>query len=127
MTEWNAMTYAGKATILQVVQDEASRMFALAGQPGAWDAPTACESWRVKDVIGHLVDTTEGYFRSFEIARSGGGDPAAFGLAPGTSSRAPATGSPVTPPTCWCRSCSSSGSPPSSRTPTPPRSPSASP
>ena len=37
-------------------------MFALAEQPGAWDAPTACESWRVKDVIGHLVDTTEGYF-----------------------------------------------------------------
>jgi uncharacterized protein (TIGR03083 family) len=80
MTEWNAMTYAGKDTILRVVQDEASRMFALAGQPGAWDAPTACESWRVKDVIGHLVDTTEGYFRSFEIARAGGGDPGAFGL-----------------------------------------------
>ena len=81
MTEWNAMTYAGKDTILRVVRDEASRMFALAGQPGAWDAPTACESWRVRDVIGHLVDTTEGYFRSFEIARAGGGDPGAFGLA----------------------------------------------
>jgi uncharacterized protein (TIGR03083 family) len=81
MTEWNAMTYAGKDTILRVVRDEAARMFALAGQPGAWDAPTACESWKVRDVIGHLVDTTEGYFRSFEIARSGGGGPGAFGLA----------------------------------------------
>jgi uncharacterized protein (TIGR03083 family) len=81
MTEWNAMTYAGKDTILRVVQDEASRMFALAAQPGAWDAPTACESWKVKDVIGHLVDTTEGYFRSFEIARADGADPGAFGLA----------------------------------------------
>jgi uncharacterized protein (TIGR03083 family) len=81
MTEWNAMTYAGKDTILRVVQDEASRMFALAEQPGAWDAPTACESWKVKDVIGHLVDTTEGYFRSFEIARADSADPGAFGLA----------------------------------------------
>jgi uncharacterized protein (TIGR03083 family) len=81
MSEWNAMTYAGKDTILRVVRDEASRMFALAEQPSAWDAPTACESWRVKDVIGHLVDTTEGYFRSFDIARSGGADPGAFGLA----------------------------------------------
>ena len=54
-------------------------MFALAGQPGAWDAPTACESWRVKDVIGHLVDTTEGYFRSFETARAAAA-PGAFGL-----------------------------------------------
>jgi uncharacterized protein (TIGR03083 family) len=81
MTEWNAMTYAGKDTILRVVQDEASRMFALAEQPGAWDAPTACERWKVRDVIGHLVDTTEGYFRSFETARASGADPGAFGLA----------------------------------------------
>lgn len=79
--EWNAMTYAGKDTILRVVREEADRMFALAGQPGAWNAPTACESWQVKDVIGHLVDTTEGYFQAFEVARSGAEAPAAYGLA----------------------------------------------
>ena len=79
--EWNAMTYAGKPTILRVVRDEANRMFALAERPGAWDAPTACESWKVKDVIGHLVDTTEGYFRAFDLARSGVEAPAAYGLA----------------------------------------------
>jgi uncharacterized protein (TIGR03083 family) len=81
MSEWNPMTYEGKDTILRVVRDEAERMFALAAQPGAWDAPTACENWRVKDIIGHLVDTTEGYFRSFEIALGGREAPAAFGLA----------------------------------------------
>src|SRR5262249_37358027 len=79
--EWNAMTYAGKDTILRVVREEASRMFALADEPGAWNAPTACESWQVKDVIGHLVDTTEGYFKAFEVARSGVAAPAAYGLA----------------------------------------------
>jgi len=31
-------------------------------------------------VIGHLVDTTEGYFRAFEIARKGADAPDAFGL-----------------------------------------------
>jgi uncharacterized protein (TIGR03083 family) len=81
LSEWNAMTYEGKDTILRVVRDEAGQMFALAEQPGAWDAPTACENWLVKDVIGHIVDTTEGYFRAFDIARSGGEAPAAFGLA----------------------------------------------
>ncbi len=81
MSEWNAMTYAGKDTILRVVRDEAQRMFALAEQPGAWQAPTACESWQVRDVIGHLVDTTEGYFRAFETARSGVPAPGAYGLA----------------------------------------------
>ncbi len=79
--EWNAMTYAGKDTILRVVREEADRMFALAEAPGAWSAPTACESWQVKDVIGHLVDTTEGYFKAFEVARSGAEAPAAYGLA----------------------------------------------
>ena len=44
MSEWNAMTYEGKDTILRVVRREAEQMFALAEEPGAWEAPTACES-----------------------------------------------------------------------------------
>ena len=80
MSEWNAMTYEGKDTILRVVRREAEQMFALAEEPGAWEAPTACESWKVKDVIGHIVDTTEGYFRAFDTVRSGGDAPAAHGL-----------------------------------------------
>ncbi len=80
MSEWNAMTYEGKDTILRVVQREANQMFALAAEPGAWDAPTACENWQVKDVIGHIVDTTEGYFAAFDVARSGADAPAPHGL-----------------------------------------------
>jgi uncharacterized protein (TIGR03083 family) len=80
MSEWNAMTYEGKDTILRVVRREAGEMFALADQPGAWDAPTACESWQVKDVIGHIVDTTEGYFAAFDTARAGAQAPDAHGL-----------------------------------------------
>jgi uncharacterized protein (TIGR03083 family) len=81
MNEWNPMTFEGKDTILRVVREEAERMFALAEQPGAWTAPTACESWQVKDVIGHLVDTTEGYFKAFEAARAGAEGVGAYGLA----------------------------------------------
>jgi uncharacterized protein (TIGR03083 family) len=80
MSAWDAMSYEGKDTILRVVRTEAERLFALAEQPGAWEAPTACENWQVRDVVGHLVDTTEGYFAAFEIARSGG-DATAQGLA----------------------------------------------
>lgn len=81
MSEWNAMTYEGKDTILRVVRREADEMFTLAEQPGAWNAPTACESWQVKDVIGHVVDTTEGYFQAFDTARSGAEAPPPYGLA----------------------------------------------
>ena len=80
MSEWNALTYDGKDNILRVVRREANEMFAMAEQPGAWEAPTACEDWKVKDVIGHIVDTTEGYFRSWEIATSGSDAPDPHGL-----------------------------------------------
>src|SRR5215467_7053094 len=80
MSEWNAMTYEGKPTILRVVRDQASQMFTLADQPDAWERKTACESWEVRDVIGHLVDTMEGYFKAFDVARSGASAENAFGL-----------------------------------------------
>jgi uncharacterized protein (TIGR03083 family) len=70
MGEWNAMTHEGKDTILRVVRQEAERMFALADPPDAWQAPTACRGWQTRDVIGHLVDTTEGYFEAFDAARA---------------------------------------------------------
>ncbi|HEY6277220.1 MAG TPA: maleylpyruvate isomerase family mycothiol-dependent enzyme [Streptosporangiaceae bacterium] len=72
MSAWNALTYEGKDTILRVVREEADRMYAMAEAPGAWEAPTAAGDWQVRDIIGHIVDTTEGYFKSFEVARAGG-------------------------------------------------------
>jgi uncharacterized protein (TIGR03083 family) len=87
VTEWDATSYEGKETILRVVRNEAERLFELAERPGAWEAPTACENWKVKDIVGHLIDTTEGYFTAFETARQGSDAPAAFGL-PGMHQRA---------------------------------------
>ena len=81
MSEWNAMTYEGKDTILRVVRHEAERMFALAERPEAWDAPTACEGWSTRDIVGHIVDTTEGYFKAFAAARGEGEVPDPHGLA----------------------------------------------
>ncbi len=80
MSEWNAMTFEGKPTILRVVRDQASQMFTLAEQPDAWESKTACEDWEVRDVIGHLVDTMEGYFKAFEVATSGASAENAYGL-----------------------------------------------
>jgi uncharacterized protein (TIGR03083 family) len=80
MTEWNAMTYEGKDTILRVVRQEAERFFALADSPEAWERQTACDNWTTRDAVAHIVDTTEGYFRAFDAARSGGEAPEPFGL-----------------------------------------------
>ena len=70
MSGWNAMTYDAKDNILRVVRHEAEQFFALAGRPDAWQAPTGCPEWQVRDVVGHLVDTTEAYFVAFDAARA---------------------------------------------------------
>jgi len=80
VSEWNAMTWEGKETILRVVREEAAGLIALASPPEAWDAPTACPEWSVRDVVGHIVDTTEGYFTAFDAARSGTAAPDPHGL-----------------------------------------------
>lgn len=80
MGEWNAMTYEAKDTILAVVKREAEGMFEMAQQPGAWERQTASAEWQVRDVIGHMVDVTEGYFVSFAAARGGPPVPDAYGV-----------------------------------------------
>ena len=86
MNNWNAMTYEGKDTILRVVRQEAEGMFALAARPEAWQAATPCTQWQVRDIVGHLVDTTESYFVAFDAARSHTEVPPAYGL-PGMAER----------------------------------------
>ncbi len=81
MSEWNAMTYDGKATILRVVRNEAERMFAMVERPETWESPTACAKWSTRDVVGHIIDTTEGYFRAFDAARGTGEVSEPYGLA----------------------------------------------
>jgi uncharacterized protein (TIGR03083 family) len=80
MSEWNFMNYASKDNLLQTVRDEAAAMLALAAEPGVWEAPTAAGHWQVRDIVGHLVDTTEGYFKSFDAARGNGPAPEALGV-----------------------------------------------
>ncbi|MEU7746308.1 maleylpyruvate isomerase family mycothiol-dependent enzyme [Nonomuraea sp. NPDC049158] len=86
MNQWDATSYEGKDTILRVVGDEAERLFALAEPEEAWEAPTACVGWTTRDVVAHIVDTTEGYLAAFDLVRSGGNPDAAFGL-PGMGER----------------------------------------
>jgi uncharacterized protein (TIGR03083 family) len=86
MSEWDATSFQGKETILRVVREEANRLFALAEPTEAWKAPTACVGWTTADVVGHIVDTTEGYFAAFDAARGAGQASDPYGL-PGMGAR----------------------------------------
>jgi uncharacterized protein (TIGR03083 family) len=78
--QWDATNYASKGNLLRIVREEAERMLQLASVPGNWEAPTASGHWQVRDIIGHMVDVTEGYLETFKTARSGGTAPAPLGL-----------------------------------------------
>jgi hypothetical protein len=80
MSEWNFMDYSSKDNLLRVLHDEAGGLVALASEPRTWEAPTAAGHWQVRDVVGHLVDTTEGYFTSFDAARGTGPAPEPLGV-----------------------------------------------
>ena len=80
MSEWNFMDYGSKDNLLRVLDEEARGLLALASEPGTWEAPTAAGHWEVRDIVGHLVDTTEGYFGGFDAARGTGQAPEALGV-----------------------------------------------
>lgn len=70
--QWDATNFAAKENLLRVVRQEAEAFFALAEVPENWQSPTTSGHWQVRDIVGHLVDTTEGYIDRFEITRGGG-------------------------------------------------------
>jgi uncharacterized protein (TIGR03083 family) len=74
MNAWNFMEFASKDNLLEAIRREAAGMFDLAVDPGVWTDPTGAGDWEVRDVFGHLIDTTETYFVGFDAAR-GDGDP----------------------------------------------------
>lgn len=75
--QWDATNFGAKENVLRVVREEAESFFALAEVPEHWEASTAAGHWQVRDIVGHLVDTTEGYLERFETTR-GGGTPVAL-------------------------------------------------
>lgn len=86
MSTWNAMAPEGKDTILRVVRQEAEQFFALVDSDEVWEAPTGAGHWQVRDVVAHLVDTTEAYFVAFDAARTHTDVDPPYGL-PGMAAR----------------------------------------
>jgi len=80
MSEWNFMDFASKDKLLQTVSEQSDQMLALASEPGVWENPTASGHWQVRDIIGHLVDTTEGYFDGWDAANGNSTVPDALGV-----------------------------------------------
>jgi hypothetical protein len=70
----NSMDYSGKDTVLDVIRTESGRFFGIVDNPKNWTVQTRCTEWEVRDMVGHMIDVTEGYLTRWELARQGPGD-----------------------------------------------------
>jgi uncharacterized protein (TIGR03083 family) len=65
------MDYSGKDTVLDVIRRESADFFAIVDDPKNWNVQTRCTEWEVRDMVGHMIDVTEGYLARWEKARKG--------------------------------------------------------
>ncbi|MGH2774139.1 MAG: maleylpyruvate isomerase family mycothiol-dependent enzyme [Actinomycetota bacterium] len=70
-SQWDATNFAAKDNLLRVVREEAEGFFDIAEKPENWDSPTSAGHWRVRNIVAHIADTTEGYLDRFETTRAG--------------------------------------------------------
>src|SRR5919198_4929490 len=66
----NPMSYAGKPVVLDVVRTERQTFSDLINDPKNWNVQTRCTEWEVRDLVGHMIDVTEGYLSRWKSARS---------------------------------------------------------
>jgi uncharacterized protein (TIGR03083 family) len=65
------MLYSSKGIVLDVIYTERGRFYEVADDPDNWYVDTRCEGWQVRDLVGHMIDVTEGYLGRWELARNG--------------------------------------------------------
>ncbi len=64
----NSMDYSGKDVVLDVVRNEAANFFSIVNDPQNWEVQTRCTEWEVRDIVGHMIDVTEGYLSRWEVS-----------------------------------------------------------
>jgi hypothetical protein len=61
---------SGRDAVLSALHTEKQGFFALGTNAGdkEWTTASACAGWDTRDVVGHLVDTTQTYLARYEMA-----------------------------------------------------------
>ncbi|HEV2236230.1 MAG TPA: maleylpyruvate isomerase family mycothiol-dependent enzyme [Ktedonobacterales bacterium] len=77
----NPMDYSAKDLVLDVVRTERGKFYAIIDVPANWESPTKSGHWQVRDLVGHMIDVTEGYLSRWDMARRGDPAPAGLGTA----------------------------------------------
>jgi uncharacterized protein (TIGR03083 family) len=65
------MAPEGKDTVLEILRRDMRKFFELVENPDNWYVQTRCTEWEVRDLVGHMIDVTEGYLSRWEVAKRG--------------------------------------------------------
>jgi uncharacterized protein (TIGR03083 family) len=67
----NTMDYSTKPLVLETIRNERGKFYDIIDDPKNWEVQTRCEAWQVRDIVGHMLDVTEGYLDRWQYAREG--------------------------------------------------------
>ncbi|HEX8731370.1 MAG TPA: maleylpyruvate isomerase N-terminal domain-containing protein [Ktedonobacterales bacterium] len=76
----NPMDYSAKNLVLDVVRTERAKFYQIIDDPRNWESPTRSGHWEVRDLVGHMIDVTEGYLTRWDMARRGDTSATGIGL-----------------------------------------------
>jgi uncharacterized protein (TIGR03083 family) len=68
-----------KSTVMSVMRRDRENFTKLVSDPKNWNVATRCEGWEVRDLVGHMIDVMEGYFKQWDETEKGG-SPTTAGL-----------------------------------------------
>jgi uncharacterized protein (TIGR03083 family) len=75
----NPMAAEGKDTVMQVLRRDRDNFTRMVSDPDNWYVDTRCTGWQTRDLVGHMIDVMEGYFKNWDAAVAGK-DGTALGL-----------------------------------------------
>src|SRR5260221_13189331 len=66
----NPMDYSAKDLVLDVVRADRAEFYQIIDVPENWEAPTRSGHWQGGDLVGPLIDVTEGYLPHWDMDRA---------------------------------------------------------
>ena len=75
----NPMAAEGKETVMNVMRRDRANFTRMVEDPKNWNVMTRCTGWETRDLVGHMIDVMEGYFKNWDAAKAGK-DGTALGL-----------------------------------------------
>src|ERR1700674_2603861 len=71
ITPVNPMAAEGKDTVMTVLRRDREKFSRMVSDPKNWNVQTRCTGWATRDLVGHMIDVMEGYFKTWDAAKAG--------------------------------------------------------